>query len=161
LVDYCEVTDEDISIWWDEAYALEKPSGNNTPLVKDNNTVYLFGHYSDHGNGNSEKGTTGKVTGSAKIQGPQTRVVFPIMNSRNEIGNVGKTRPIDGIYNEYAKVNNSDVPNNSRHNHTKTEQNYLYKGLWVCVTGLSRGDKITFGGKGDFGHESDAEWNIV
>lgn len=160
MVDYCEVTDEDISNWWDKAYALEKPSGNNTPLVI-GNTVFLFGHYSDHGKNNSEQGTTGEVKGSATIQGSETRVVFPIMNSLNEIGNVGKHPPIDGISNEYAKVNNSDVPNNKRHNHTKTEQNYLYKGLWVCVTGLSGGEKIKFGGKGDFGHESDAEWNIV
>jgi hypothetical protein len=128
--------------------------------VRDN-TVYLFGHYSDHKKDNSKKGTTGRVTGSANIQGPQTRVVFPIMNSINEIGNQGKPPPIDGIYNEYATVNNSAVPNNKIRKHTKTEQNYLYKGLWVCVTGLSRGDKITFGGEGDFDHKSDAEWNIV
>jgi hypothetical protein len=161
LVEYCEVTDEDVSNWWGKkAYDKEKPNGNNTPLVI-GNTVYLFGHYSDHLPDNSKKGTKGKVTGSANIQGPQTRVVFPIMNSRNEIGNQGKPPPIDGIREEYATVKNTPVPNNKRHNHTKTEQNNLYKGLWVCVMGLSSGDKITFGGKGDFGHESEAEWNIV
>jgi hypothetical protein len=160
LVDYCEVTDEDISNWWDKAYALEKPSGNNTPLVI-GNTVFLFGHYSDHGKNNSEQGTTGEVKGSATIQGSETRVVFPIMNSRNEIGNQGKPPPIDGIYNEYATVKTLPVPNNKIRKHTKTEQNYLYKGLWVCVKGLSRGDKITFGGDGDLNHKSKAEWNIV
>jgi hypothetical protein len=40
-------------------------------------------------------------------------VVFPIMNSRNEIGNEGSNSPIDGIRNEYAEINNSAVPNNS------------------------------------------------
>jgi hypothetical protein len=149
LVEYCEVTDEDVSNWW-----------GGPPWVR-GNTVFLFGHYSDHDQNNSTRGTTGRVTGRANIQGPQTRVVFPIMNSRNERRNEGRPPRIDGIRDEYAKINNSAVPNNSIHRHNKNDQNYHYNGLWVCVMGLSRGDKITFGGKGDLDHKSDAEWDIV
>jgi hypothetical protein len=133
LVNYCDVTDEDIGNWWGGPYSQRSPWVIG-------NTVFLPGHYSDHDTDNSVRGTKGRVTGRANIQGLQTRVVFPIMNSRNEIGNEGKPPPrgnkIDGIYNEYAEVNNSAVPNNSIRRHTKTEQNYLYKGLWVCVMGL-------------------------
>jgi hypothetical protein len=111
LVEYCEVRDEDVRNWWGGPYTQRSPWVIG-------NTVFLPGHYSDHGKDNSKPGTAGKVKGSANIQGSETRVVFPIMNSRNEIGNEGKPPPIDGIRDEYAKINNSDVPNNKIHRHT-------------------------------------------
>ena len=50
---------------------------------------------------------------------PQTRIVFPTMNSRNEIRNEGSNSPIDGIRNEFAEINNSAVPNNNTEAGTK------------------------------------------
>jgi hypothetical protein len=162
LVEYCKVTDEDVSSWWNALDKASHPlSGNNkTPWVRDD-TVFLFGHYSDHGSNNSNKGTHGTVTGTANIQGPETRVVFPIMNSRNEIGNEGKPPPIDGIHDARAEVKGTPVPNNAIHHLTKKDQKFVYKGQWVCVKGLSNGDRIKFSGKGDFEHGSSAEWKIV
>jgi hypothetical protein len=158
LVDYCEVTDGDISNWW-YGHDTQGESGNTAWVI--GNTVFLFGHYSDHGRDNSRRGSAGRRGGRANIQGPETRVVFPIMNSRNEIGNEGRPPPIDGIRNPYAEINGSPVPNNSIRRNPTRDQNYVYKGQWVCVKGLSSRDKITFGGEGDLDHKSDAEWNIV
>jgi hypothetical protein len=162
LVEFCEVTDEDVINWWNALDNASHPlSGNNkTPWVRDN-TVFLFGHYSDHGSDNLKKGTHGTVRGTANIQGPETRVVFPIMNSRNEKRNEGKPPRIDGIQDASAEVKGQSVPNNAIHHLTKSDQNFVYKGQWVCVKGLSNGDTITFSGKGDEQHGSAAEWKVV
>jgi hypothetical protein len=169
LVEYSEVAKQDVLDWWD---VLDHEGMSGSIDVSTNsrsdctawgrgNTVFLFGHYSDHGPDDTKEGSAGKVRGRTNIQGPETRVVFPLVHSRDEKNNVDKSPLINNASNEYARINGSNVsPSNIRQVHVQDEK-YAYDGSWLCVRGLSCGDRIEFGGEGDLGYKTDAEWEIV
>jgi hypothetical protein len=153
LIIYGSVSDKDVLQWWRAAEA--QGVHRNTSSGSDEN-VFLFGFEADN--------NPGSIDGTAKLSF-SSRVIFPLICSKSntqdmaarEIDDKGSGVPPD----KYARINGSDVPSNNIHRVRANNNTEYYDGYWVCITsGLSDGDKISFGGDGPEGFKTEADWVV-
>jgi hypothetical protein len=148
VVNYCEVTDRDIFDWW-----AESDRGKNRTTAAGaagGRKTFLFGRDED-------RGPNVSVIGRVRLNAAD-QVIFPLINARHR----GNDRPLAKIEIEnstgYAKINGVDIPPANRHRKQASDGNADYDGFWVCVSGLSKGDAIEFGGTCP-GHSS-PPWSV-
>jgi hypothetical protein len=153
MIIYGDVSDEDVFQWW---RASEAPDVHRSIASGSVGNVFLFGYEADN--------DPGSIDGTAKLS-LSSRVIFPLICSKSntkdtaahDIDDKGSGVPPD----KYARINGSDVPSNNIHRVRANNNAGYYDGYWVCITsGLSDGDKISFGGDGPEGFKTEADWVV-